>query len=94
VDNTTVFAAEAARRLPGWRVTDTDRANGIVRAQVRRIFPLPGTDDVVITVVPEGSGSRVTIRSHSRGGSADPGANARHIRDLQAAMDARLPEMP
>jgi uncharacterized protein (DUF1499 family) len=94
VDNTAVFAAEAARRLPGWRIADTDRAHGIVRAEVRRTFPRPGIDDVRITVVPDGGGSRVTIRSRSRKGAADPGANARHIRDLQAAMDARLPEMP
>jgi uncharacterized protein (DUF1499 family) len=92
VDNTTLFAAEAARRLPRGRVVITDPAHGIVRAEVRRTFPIPITDDVTMTVVPDGDGSRVMIRSRSRNDKADLGANARHIRDLQAAMDARLPQ--
>ena len=57
-------------------------------------MPVPGglfTDDLTVTVSPEGNNSRVVIRSHSRVGRADLGMNARHIRKLQAAMDDKLP---
>jgi fatty-acyl-CoA synthase len=91
VNNTTLFASEAVRRLPGWRVLATDPASGIVRAEARRAFPFPASDEVTVTVTPDGNGARVVIRSRSRVGKADLGENARHIRALQAAMDQRLP---
>ena len=37
-------------------------------------------DDVVIRVEADGAGSRVDVRSVSRGGVGDVGANARRIR--------------
>ena len=39
-------------------------------------------DDVVIRITPAGSGSRVDVRSVSRVGRSDLGANARRIREF------------
>ena len=89
-DGTLTLAAAVASRIPRWRVVSTDRANRLVRVEVRTALPL-FTDDMTIHVRPEGRNSRVTVRSRSRVGRADLGENARHIRALQAAMDARLP---
>lgn len=41
-------------------------------------------DDVVVRIRPEGTGSRVDIRSKSRVGLGDAGANARRVRALMA----------
>lgn len=86
-------AESVCRALPRWTVTKTDSANKEIVAQVRTA--LGGfTDDVTVTVTPAGPAgthARVTIRSRSRVGRVDLGENARHIRALQKAMDARLP---
>ena len=84
------FAATAASRLRGWKVTRTDVQKGTMHADVTTFVPL-FTDDVEVTVHLEGRISVVTIRAHSRVGGGDLGENARHIRALQAAMDERLP---
>jgi uncharacterized protein (DUF1499 family) len=51
-------------------------------------------DDVVIRISTDGSGSgsgsRVDIRSKSRVGGSDVGANAERIRDYLAALKVRL----
>jgi uncharacterized protein (DUF1499 family) len=47
-------------------------------------------DDVTITVSREGNGAVVNMRSHSRVGKGDLGANARRIRDFQARLAAKL----
>jgi uncharacterized protein (DUF1499 family) len=47
-------------------------------------------DDVVIRVASDGDGSRVDIRSKSRVGGSDVGANAERIRGYLAALEARL----
>ncbi len=92
---TRVFAeAEAAcRALPRWTVTETNAATGTLTAEVRTAFG-GFTDDLTVTIVPVSPNedrARVTIRSRSRIGRGDLGENARHIRALQKAMDARLP---
>jgi len=43
-------------------------------------------DDVVIRIRPEGAGSRVDVRSKSRVGKSDLGANAARIRRFAAAL--------
>ncbi len=48
------------------------------------------TDDLTVTIAPDGSGSRVDVRSASRVGQGDFGENARHIRQLLSVLDARL----
>ena len=89
-DGTLTLAAAVASRIPRWRVVSTDRANRLVRVEVRTALPL-FTDDLTIHVRPEGRNSRVTVRSRSRVGGADLVENARLILSLQAAIDARLP---
>jgi uncharacterized protein (DUF1499 family) len=89
-----MVAAAAVRTLPRWTVTEVDFAAGTLRAEVRtRIGGF--IDDVIIQVssLPgkEAHTARVNVRSRSRMGRADLGENARHIRALQRAMDARLP---
>ena len=43
-------------------------------------------DDVVIRITPSGGGSRVDMRSKSRVGRSDAGANARRIEEFLARM--------
>ena len=45
-------------------------------------------DDIVIRIRPDGTGSRVDIRSKSRVGESDLGVNARRIRDFIARLKA------
>jgi uncharacterized protein (DUF1499 family) len=94
-ENTTVFAAAAASRLPGWKVIRTDPAAHVVICEVKTPLGL-FTDDVTVRIEPFGpvrETSRVEIRSHSRVGRADLGQNARHIQELQEAMDDKLPRL-
>lgn len=91
-DGTVTLAAAVAARIPRWKVVETDRATRTVHVEVRTALPL-FTDDLTIHVSPEGRNARVAIRSHSRVGRGDLGENARHIRALQSAMDARLPRI-
>ena len=46
-------------------------------------------DDIVVRIVPEGAGSRIDIRSKSRVGRADLGANAHRIRAFTAKLKAQ-----
>ena len=74
-------AALAAARAMDWQIIATDAANG--RIEATALTPWFGfRDDVVIRVAPDGAGSRVDIRSVSRVGKSDLGANARRIRDF------------
>ena len=63
----------------GWEITTVDERTGRIEAVVTtRWFGFK--DDVVIRVRPEGSGSRVDVRSLSRVGRSDVGKNASRIR--------------
>ncbi len=63
----------------GWKVTATDPAKLTVEAHdITSVFRF--VDDVVIRVRPSGSGSIVDLRSNSRVGGGDLGANAARIR--------------
>lgn len=77
-------AAAVAREL-GWTVVAVDPAAGRVEASDRtRWFGF--TDDVVVRVAPQGTGARVDVRSLSRVGGSDVGANARRIRAFLARL--------
>ena len=70
-------AAEIAEQL-GWQVDRVDPTAGVVEAyDVTAVFQF--VDDVVIRVRPAGSGSVVDLRSNSRVGGGDVGANAARI---------------
>jgi uncharacterized protein (DUF1499 family) len=78
-------ALATARAMPGWQVLREDLASGQIEAIAEsRIFHF--VDDVAIRIRPEGSGSRVDVRSRSRVGQGDLGANARRILAFQAAL--------
>jgi uncharacterized protein (DUF1499 family) len=73
-------AIDAARAL-GWEVVASDSATGRIEATATtRWFGFQ--DDVVVRVRPEGSGSRIDVRSASRVGRSDLGTNAKRIREF------------
>jgi len=77
-------AHDAATSL-GWQVVASDPASG--RLEATATTPWWGfKDDIVVRVRPEGGGSRVDVRSASRVGRSDLGANAERIRRLLARL--------
>jgi uncharacterized protein (DUF1499 family) len=77
-------ALDAARSL-GWEVVATDTPSGRIEA-IDTTFWFGFKDDVVIRVRPEGTGSRVDMRSVSRVGLSDLGANAARVRKFLAKL--------
>ena len=67
----------------GWELIAEDAATGIIEAVATTSF-FGFKDDVVIRVRPDGNGSIVDIRSHSRLGRGDAGKNAGRIRKFIA----------
>ncbi len=82
-------AALATARAEGWDVTTNDRERGEIAAVATTRF-LRFKDDVTISVTHDGDGALVNVRSHSRVGKGDLGANARRIRRFQADLAHRL----
>jgi uncharacterized protein (DUF1499 family) len=77
----------AAERMPRWEVTAQDAPAGRVEAIARsRLFGF--LDDVLIRVQASGAGSRIDMRSRSRFGGGDLGANAARIRAFFAELQA------
>ncbi len=70
-------ALRTARSL-GWQIHHTDAARGMLEAS-ETTFWFGFTDDIVIRVRPHHEGSRIDLRSVSRVGRGDLGANARRI---------------
>lgn len=82
-------AAAAIAEEQGWAVQLVAPAEGRLEAlAMTKWFGF--TDDVVVRVRPDGSGSVVDIRSKSRIGRSDLGANAARIRTFLAALTDRL----
>jgi uncharacterized protein (DUF1499 family) len=71
-------ALDAARR-EGWRIVDANPAEGRIEA-TDRTFWFGFLDDVVIRLTPLNGRTVVDVRSKSRVGRSDVGANARRIR--------------
>ncbi len=72
-------AIDAARAM-GWEVVASDAQSGRIEATARtRWFGF--ADDIVVRIRPQGTGSRVDVRSVSRVGTSDVGANAARIRE-------------
>lgn len=87
----TEVAAKVAEDL-GWRVVALEPRRGHLEAVDRT--PLLGfTDDIVVRVRAEKGGSRVDIRSSSRVGVSDLGANAERIRQFLNELGARAAEV-
>jgi uncharacterized protein (DUF1499 family) len=82
-------AALEASKAMGWDVIEIDRDQGIIEAVATvRLFRFK--DDVTVTITSEGDVTVVNIRSRSRVGKGDLGANARRIRSFQAELAKRL----
>jgi uncharacterized protein (DUF1499 family) len=69
---------QVARSL-GWDIVAAVPAEGRIEATDTTLF-MGFRDDIVIRVLPEGNGSRIDVRSHSRVGRGDFGANATRVR--------------
>jgi uncharacterized protein (DUF1499 family) len=76
--NESFARALAAARDMGWEIVDANPSEGRIEATART-FWFGFKDDVVIRVTPAGAGSRVDVRSVSRVGTSDVGANAKRI---------------
>ncbi len=72
-----------------WDLVAADAAQGRIEA-TDTTFWFGFKDDVVIRITPTEFGSRVDLRSVSRVGGSDAGANAERIREFLAAFKARL----
>jgi uncharacterized protein (DUF1499 family) len=71
----------------GWELTGRDDAGGRLEARdTSRIFRF--VDDIVVRVRPQDGGSIVDVRSKSRVGRGDMGANAARIRRLRDALSS------
>jgi uncharacterized protein (DUF1499 family) len=71
----------------GWRILDSGYTSRRIEA-VATSMVLKMSDDVIITVTPDGTGARVDMRSASRTGSHDLGENAQRIRTFLAELAA------
>ena len=80
-------AREAAQAL-GWEIVAADESAGRIEAvATTRWFGFK--DDIVVRVAAAGSGSRIDVRSKSRVGRSDLGANAKRIQDFLTKVKTR-----
>jgi uncharacterized protein (DUF1499 family) len=78
-------ALRSARRM-GWEIVDAVPAEGRIEATATTRW-LRFKDDVVVRIVADGTGSRLDVRSKSRFGRNDLGANAKRIRAYFRELD-------
>jgi uncharacterized protein (DUF1499 family) len=79
--------ALAAARAMGWELVASDPAGGRIEA-TDTSFWFGFKDDIVVRVTPQPNGSRLDVRSLSRVGGGDIGANAARVRKYLAAVKA------
>jgi len=84
------FALATADAM-GWEIHAAEPGEGRIEA-TDTTFWFGFKDDVVIRISAENSGSRVDVRSKSRIGRSDVGANARRIEAYLERLDRALPE--
>ena len=78
-------AIDAARSM-GWEIASSDAAAGRLEATATTTW-FGFKDDVIVRIRPEASGgSRVDVRSVSRLGDGDAGANAKRVREFLAKL--------
>lgn len=82
-------AALALAREQKWVIGFTDPGLGVIEASATS-FWFGFTDDIVIRVRPTAQGSRIDMRSVSRVGRGDIGANAARMRPYLLELRARL----
>ena len=81
-------ALATAQAMTRWTIDASDPARGRIEASARTLW-MGFTDDIVIRITADGEGSRVDMRSLSRVGRGDFGANAARIRTYLAALRAK-----
>ena len=75
-----------AARSSGWEIVSTDSPSGRLEATDTTTW-FGFKDDIVVRIRPEASGgSRIDVRSVSRVGESDVGANAKRIREFLARL--------
>ena len=80
--------------LPGWSVTSWNDREGVIHAEARTRL-LRWTDEVTIRItLDENAQTRVDVKSTSKKGAADLGANARRIAHFLATLDAKIEASP
>ncbi len=77
--------ALAAARAMGWEIVAERPTEGRIEATATTAW-FGFKDDIVIRIVPGVAGSRIDVRSKSRVGRSDVGANAARIRDYLAKL--------
>lgn len=77
-------ALEAAHAM-GWEIVSENPTEGRIEATATTLW-FGFKDDIVIRIVPEGSGARLDMRSASRIAGSDMGANAERIAAFIAAV--------
>ncbi len=80
--------ALAVARDMGWDIVDVNPAEGRIEATART-FWFGFKDDVIVRVTASGDGSRVDVRSVSRVGTSDVGANAKRIHSYAERLGAK-----
>jgi uncharacterized protein (DUF1499 family) len=81
-------AALAAAEQLGWKVVRQDAEEGTFEAtDTTAVFRF--VDDVAVRVRPDPQGARIDVRSKSRDGKGDLGANAARIRAFRDAVAAK-----
>lgn len=82
-------ALQAADEL-GWEIVSTDPESGVFEArQTTAIFRF--VDDIVVRIRPSDGGSLIDVRSKSRVGRGDVGANAARIRAFASSINTLAP---
>ncbi|NDY96939.1 DUF1499 domain-containing protein [Wenzhouxiangella limi] len=81
-------ALDTARGM-GWEIVAAEPELGIIEA-TDTTFWFGFKDDVVVRISAEGDGSRVDVRSKSRVGLSDVGANAARIRSFMERLAERM----
>lgn len=77
--------ARSAVQAMGWELVSADPVKGHIEA-TDTTFWFGFKDDIVIRITPQNRGSRIDIRSLSRVGRSDVGANANRIRRYLTAL--------
>lgn len=83
--------ALAAARAMGWEIVTESPAEGRIEATATTAW-FGFKDDIVIRVAPKDAGTRVDVRSKSRVGRSDVGANAARIRDYLGKLRSEQPK--
>lgn len=86
-------ALAVARSMHGWLDVTAEPESRRIEAS-QESFWMHFTDDVSIRVAADGTGSRIDIRSVSRQGRGDFGANARRVAAYLDALKTRLATRP